>query len=70
MLVEVVAHPVDSKYISSDAIDPDSVITSYAGAAASPATPDILKHLEAPCLKLCMFIAVNCQVKWNKSAII
>ncbi len=62
MLVEVVAHPVASKYPSGGGGEPPSIVASYAAAAAAAAKPETMKSLEAPCLKLCSFIATHCQV--------
>jgi hypothetical protein len=69
MLVEVIAHPLESKYLSSSSVAADSIITSYACAAATPATPEILKHLESPCLRLCSFIATHCQVELRSTSL-
>jgi hypothetical protein len=64
MLVEVVAHPLQSKYMIGSSGAPNSIITAYASAAAAAAIPELLKQIEAPCLKLCAFLATHCQVIW------
>jgi hypothetical protein len=69
MLVEVVAHPLESKYLSGSSVAAASIIASYASAAAAPATPEVLKHLESPCLRLCSFIATQCQVELSSKAL-
>ncbi len=66
MLVEVVAHPLESKYLSSSSSssNPSAIIASYASAAAAPAPPELKKQMETPCLKLAAFVATHCQVWW------
>ena len=62
MLVEVVTHPLQSKYVIGSSGAPNSIITAYASAAAAPAIAELLKQIETPCLKLCAFLATHCQV--------
>jgi hypothetical protein len=62
--VEVVAHPLQSKYMIGSSGAPNSIITAYASAAAAAAIPELLKQIETPCLKLCAFLATHCQVIW------
>jgi hypothetical protein len=62
MLVEVIVHPLESKYVIGSSGAPNAIITAYASAAAAPAIPELLKQIETPCLKLCAFLATHCQV--------